>query len=175
MKLLLAGALLIGATQASAEPLWNDIEAGMTREQVTALYPRRARGAPRGDRDGIHYSDRSEFRAALTPDCGARAIVSYSRAGIVARVELSNSTNRPCSAALIHSQLLERYGPPARDHQSAETVPGNRFLPFSRQVEHSTQQWLARGVSMTLQLQGTVDPYWTLTYEPVPAGVSLPL
>jgi len=178
MKLLLAGALLISAAQASAEPLWNDIEAGMTRAQVEALYPSRARGTPRSARDGWHSRNDSEIRAALTPDCGAKVLILYNREGRVTEVQLSNSLRPPsCTADLIQAGLLARYGEPLQSGTTSESVNNslNAFRPSYISVGYQTSTWVKDGVSVTLRIEGGDGANWSVRYVSVADAGTLPL
>jgi hypothetical protein len=110
-KLIFAVAAMLVATPASAVTLWQNIEHGMTTDQVRALYPAGAHVQHRENRTDIE-----EFR--VTAQCEADVHIYYA-GGTVDRVVLrgGGSIGGRCSDTVL-TALSSRYGEPlSRDRR----------------------------------------------------------
>ncbi|EXS71377.1 hypothetical protein BF95_03670 [Sphingobium sp. Ant17] len=117
MKKYIAAALLMGiATQANAEPVWKNIEFGMTRAQVEALYPK-GKGVSHQPKN-IEISD-----IQITEKCAAEANIRFDDAGLVREVMIAGnpSMGGRCSNDVLTS-LSAKYGQPANWDSSGGSI-----------------------------------------------------
>lgn len=144
---------------ASAQPLWRDLQPGMSKEQVRALYPKAT----------IELGD----------GCSASASFDYERGGLTA-VNLRYSgvdQNKRC-AVMVGGTMSAKYG--ATDIVETMEFPNcpapiGRFGRFAYQLCHneggdlprrySTGQWLAGAVSITFKRAADRDDQWWARYE----------
>jgi hypothetical protein len=146
-KLVLALALASLGTAASAGPvLWQDIEAGMTPEQVEKLYP-----AGKKVKHGKGWTNLSGVQVV---DCKGNALVEYKQ-GVVARIKIFGTG---CADRLF-TALVGKYGDPADSGMKKPVFGG-----FDRKVSY----WRADG--RVIRYKGNVESVvkdWELVYEPI--------
>lgn len=117
MKKLVIAALALGiASQAQAEPVWNNIEFGMTRAEVEALYPK-GKGVSYQSKN-IEISD-----ITITAKCQAEANIRFDDAGLVREVMIAGnpSLGGRCSNDVL-TALSAKYGQPSNWDNSAATI-----------------------------------------------------
>lgn len=117
MKKYLWAVLALGvATTAQAEPVWRNIEFGMTRAQVEALYPK-GKGVSYQPKN-IEISD-----ITVTEKCQAEANIRFDDAGLVREVMIAGnpSMGGRCSNDVLTS-LSAKYGQPAGWDSSAGSI-----------------------------------------------------
>ncbi|WP_022682151.1 hypothetical protein [Sphingobium bisphenolivorans] len=108
MKRFVIAALMLGATtSANAAPVWNNIEFGMTRAQVEALYPK-----GKGVSYQSHNIEVSDI--TVTGKCQAEANIRFDDAGLVKEVMIAGnpSMGGRCSNDVL-TALSAKYGQPA--------------------------------------------------------------
>lgn len=117
MKRYLAAALMLGAaTQAQAEPIWGNVEFGMSRAQVEALYPKG--GKVKYQSKAIEISD-----IKITEKCEAEANIRFDDAGLVREVMIAGnpSMGGRCSNDVL-TALSAKYGQPSNWDSSAGSI-----------------------------------------------------
>jgi hypothetical protein len=148
-KLILALVLGATGTAASAGPvLWQDIEAGMTPEQVQQLYP-----AGKGVKHGKGWTSLSGVKVA---DCKGHATVEY-KGGTVSKVKIFGTG---CATRLF-TALVGKYGEPASSDTAKHKLGG-----FDRKVS----LWRAEG--RVIRYKGNPESIvsdWELVYQPIDA------
>lgn len=132
-------------------PMWQNVEAGMTVDQVRALYPN-----ARVRRDKIEIRD---YRPM--PNCPSTVVITM--APVVTKIEVrgAGSLTGGCSEEIGHA-LIERYGQPVD-----EEYESNYFMGATAPV--TSYFWIVEGVAMRFERredQGLMFPSWTMTYIP---------
>lgn len=161
MGLLLGGVLLAVPSVAGAEPLWDKVEAGMTRQQVEALYPKD--GKTEYQKNAIEISG-----IHILGKCDAEANIRFNDANVVKEVMIAGnpSMGGRCSQDIM-SAMSAKYGQPANWDGSSGT-----FL--SRQGK--IMMWSRPdGVAMRFKKYenglfgggGLLKASWELTYSKV--------
>lgn len=169
MKLILAAAAAIvySVAPASAEPVWDKVDFGMTRAEVEALYPK----GPKVEyqRSAIEISD-----VSIMGKCSAEANIRFDDAGMVREVMIAGnpSMGGRCSSDVM-TALSAKYGQPAN-------WDGNGGSILARQGK--TVVWSRPdGVAMRFKKYengifgggGLAKASWELTYTKVDAGFAL--
>jgi hypothetical protein len=115
-KLPLATVALFSATQASAQPVWDKVEFGMTRAQVEALYP---------SGNGVSYQRKAIeiSHVKITDKCGAEANIRFDVDGTVQEVMIAGnpSMGGRCSNDVL-TALSAKYGQPANWDSSQGSI-----------------------------------------------------
>jgi hypothetical protein len=148
----LSGLLLFsgGASAATAEPLWQNVDAGMTVAQLRSVYPEG--GAVSYGKDEILLRD---FR--MTPDCPADVHILL-RAGVVRGVTIQGpgTFNRRCSDTVLDG-LSAKYGEALHVEDTARIVyrwtRPNETVEFSRLSPNDL---------------ANLFQSWRVTYQPAP-------
>ena len=156
IKLSILTGLMLAATPAISQPLWQNIEGGMTVVQVRTLYP-----------DAKQRGDRTEIKGYLPlPDCPSNVHIMHP-AGSVSEVRVrgKGSIGGICSAKIMEA-LVAKYGAPlTRDITNAETYLENRTLVWSKD-----------GLLVRFQKMddsGLVSASWEMTYSIISQEVGL--
>jgi hypothetical protein len=115
-RLPLAAAALVSATQASAQPVWDKVEFGMTRAQVEAPYP---------SGTGVSYQRKAIeiSHVKITDKCGAEANIRFDDDGTVQEVMIAGnpSMGGRCSNDVL-TALSAKYGQPANWDSSQGSI-----------------------------------------------------
>lgn len=161
-KLVIAFVMAGLSTPAMAgELLWQNIEAGMTVDQVRVLYPN-ARFASHSGLWGDGRLDIRNYRPI--PDCSATARIHFDN-DAVAAVELrgAGAYGGRCSSE-IEDSLKAKYGEP-----SASDSKWGGCTIYSCMTQTWTSLWERNGVVMRfrrLHGQGLVGASWVMEYVP---------
>ena len=155
VKMAAVAALMAGPAMAQ-ETLWQNIETGMTVEQVTTLYPN-----ARVRRDKVEIRD---YRPL--PNCPSTVVIQMTPNVSGIEVRGAGSLTGGC-ANEIRDALITRYGSPVdRDYDQNLFMGG--VLGYVTQPTDS-YYWLNDGVAMRFQIrenQGLMNPSWTMEYVP---------
>jgi hypothetical protein len=165
-KTILGAAALFAATPAVAGPvLWQNVEAGMTREQVRELHPRGPNVTHRDDLTIIE-----DYQ--VTDRCQATVRVFHER-GTVDRVVVrgEGSLGGSCSDTVL-TALSARYG---------EALSRDRRGGSILQREGTVYVWNREGVTLRFRRftngvfggAGLGAPSWELTYSQIATDVAL--
>lgn len=115
-KIPLAIIALISATQASAQPVWDKVEFGMTRAQVEALYP---------SGSGVSYQRKAIeiSHVKITDKCEAEANIRFGDDETVREVMIAGnpSMGGRCSNDVL-TALSAKYGQPANWDSSEGSI-----------------------------------------------------
>ena len=117
MKKVIIAALALGiSAPAMAAPVWNNIEFGMTRSQVEALYPK-GKGVSYQPKN-IELSD-----IKITEKCDADVNIRFDYNGLVREVMIAGnpSMGGRCSNDVL-TALSAKYGQPANWDSSAGSI-----------------------------------------------------
>lgn len=153
------------AAPAAAEPVWRNIEFGMTRAQVEALYP---------EGDDVDYQpeaiELSDIQ--LTEECAAEVNIRF-RNGAVFEVMIAGdpSMGGRCSD-LVMTQLAAKYGQPSNWDSSAGSILGR---------QGKVAYWSRPGVAMRFKKfeagffggGGLAKASWQLTYSQIDENLGL--
>lgn len=144
------------ASPVAAQPLWQNVEAGMTPEQVKALYP-----------DAKQRPDKTEikgFRPLV--DCPANVHIMHPAGKVIEIfVRGKGSLGGGCSAKIMDA-LVAKYGMPL----SKDTA-----LPDSH-YESRTIIWSKDGIMVRFEKtdgQGLIGTGWEMTYSTISREVGL--
>ena len=155
-KMILAVAALAITTPAFADPLWQNVEEGMTAEQVIALYPN-----ARVRRDKIEIRD---YRPM--PNCPSTVVIAMTPNVSGVEVRGAGSLTGGC-AGEIKDALFTRYGQPVERDYDTGLFAGGAFGFVTTPTE--SYYWLHNGVAMRFQKlenRGLMNPSWTMEYVP---------
>lgn len=155
-KTLIAAIAAIIASPVAAEPLWQNIETGMTAEQVVALYPN-----ARVRRDKIEIRD---YRPL--PNCPSTVVITMRPNVSGVEVRGAGSLTGGCSTEL-RDALVTRYGHPVDQDYDTNLFAGGVFGFVTTPTE--SYYWLKDGVAMRFQKlenRGLMNPSWTMEYVP---------
>ena len=141
--------------------LWNNIEAGMTVDQVHALYPLNGKA--------VEWHDKvTELHDALrVGNCRTRVGI-WHRHGVVEEVYISPDMNKVFKVACTEEAfqaMLTKYGP--AEDQAGDFRPHTlRWTP--RSESKITNTWVRDGVviTMTRIRGGFVGESWNINYKP---------
>lgn len=153
IKTFIAAMLL--SSPVAAEPLWQNIETGMTAEQVVALYPN-----ARVRRDKIEIRD---YRPL--PNCPSTVVIAMRPNVSGVEVRGAGSLTGGC-AGEIQNALSVRYGRPSE--QDYDVEHWGRLFGYQTQVTE-THVWVSDDVVMRFQRledRGLMFPSWTMVYIP---------
>ena len=157
----LASASCVIASTATAEPIWDKVEFGMTRATVEALYPKG---------NGIDYQSKNiEISdVVITAKCKAEANIRFGDTGMVESVMIAGdpSMGGRCSNEVM-TNLSAKYGQPANWDSS-----GGSFLSHQGKVAVWSRP---DGVAMRFKKYengifgggGLAKASWELTYTKV--------
>lgn len=160
-KMISATVALAIASPACAAPMWQNIESGMTREQVTALYPA-----------AETKKNKTIIKAVeIMPTCPAKVEISYDASGGVNNVTVKGkgSLGAICSNQ-VREAVLAKYGEPInRDDLSSDL---NR--QFGLRVDNL--MWSIDGVTIMFtrdENAGLAGPSWVMEYNAANQKVKL--
>lgn len=174
MKSILVIIALLASTTGQAEPLWNNVEAGMTFEQVAALYPEKVPDPNKPGkmkRTAWHFGHTLiEIRdpIQISSDCWMKPTIHFSN-GTVEDVTLDAQSY--CST--LKAMLVSRYGEPVSDSSNTHTQGGVVTLGKGFRVKQITPDtvvtddttvWLKEGATVTLTGHGGYSA--KVTYAP---------
>lgn len=150
-------AMMIAAvTLQTTEPLWQNIEAGMTPEQVTALYPE-----ARVRRGKIEIRD---FRPLV--NCPSTVVIDMAPNVTGIEIRGAGSLTGGCAVEL-RDALVTRYGRPVDQERDQNLFAGGAFGWVTQPTE--SYYWVVNGVAMRFQRrenQGLMGASWTMEYVP---------
>lgn len=158
------GALALGATAANAEPLWRDIEAGMTVEEVQVLYPLN----PGEGRKVEHHKRNTELHGFMTiGKCKPRVEILHPEgtvAGILIWMREEGILRRSCTEEA-RLALFEKFGPPDMDNTRRSVVPA--FADMARE----SLTWIEPGMTVEW-LGGNEFSAWSIEYRAAPSSAA---
>lgn len=155
INIIFAGALALMPTQ-EREPLWQNIETGMTAEQVVALYPN-----ARVRRDKIEIRD---YRPL--PNCPSTVVIAMRPNVSGVEVRGAGSLTGGCAHEIMDA-LTVRYGRPMERGYETNLFAGGYFGFVTSPTE--SHYWVVDGVAMRFQRlenRGLMNPSWTMVYVP---------
>ena len=158
---------LITAPVSAGTVLWNNIEAGMTKQQVRQLYP--------VDRE--HKQNSSEFFGEststtfdLAADC--QATVSIGHAGNAVSIVTMTGPNTTRCAEIALDGLKKKYGEPTVDTQDSQTSTITKTVTKYRiptamttvvDVTHRVE-WHNGTVAIVYKASQGDEPVWSISY-----------
>lgn len=148
-------------------PLWKNIEAGMTVEQVRELYPEQKGKRPDGKKLQVEHNEKNtELHGFIdVGKCRPRVEIMHPN-GKVTEVVIwmqARGAFSPMCADDARSMALTKFGTPlTRDDDHTYEVIGG-------QVEQEELTWVVDGVTVTFEHESYKDR-WSLTYSAAPAG-----
>jgi hypothetical protein len=163
-KMLFLAAGLLASPAWAGTPLWQNVEAGMTVEELRALYPASA--------DVKHHSDFTEIDG-FSPLEGCKSEVNIMhKQGVVDRILIkgAGALGGKC-AAKVFDALVGKYGMPASNEEiESGLLSGSVFAK-----EGKSSVWAKDGVSMRFRRlrTGTLGSSWDLTYTAAASDVRL--
>lgn len=149
-------ALALVSTPAISQPLWQNVEAGMTAEQVRSLYP-----------DAKQRPDKTEIKGFRPlADCPANVHIMHPAGKVIEIfVRGKGSLGGGCSAKIMDA-LVAKYGMP---------LTKDTALPDSY-LESRTMIWSKDGVMIRFEKmdgQGLIGTDWEMTYSTISKEVGL--
>jgi hypothetical protein len=166
--IIVVGLFSTGAV--AGQPLWQNVEAGMTTEQIEALYP-----AVKGEithKPKVSILENMQQVARCHPDVHVEhpagtvtKVIVYSRY----RGFPKESCGDEAEAA-----MLGKYGKPTSQDQNVQeeggVITGGFLKGFdtTRNVRDTKSVWIKDGVLITFErADPEMDDIWKITYEPV--------
>lgn len=159
---------LLTATPAIAVPLWNNIEIGMSGDQVNALYPEKVPDLKKPGklmRVGNYIRGmKTEIWSQETGNCHSFVIIEFPH-NVVSKITIS-----PNDGCDLRPSLLTKYGPPATSVSDFHTENG--VVLFGRRITEDSVQttailtWIVGQVTITYNGHNVV-------YESAPTSTGL--
>lgn len=154
------GALALGATPANAEPLWRNIEAGMTVDQVRALYPL----DPGEGRKVEHHKSVTELHGFMTlGECKPRVEILHPE-GTVTGVSIwmrDGGAFKPKCNDEARLALFQKFGPPDMDNTRRS------ILPLYADMALESLTWIEPTMTVEWR-EGNGLAAWSITYRAAP-------
>ncbi len=151
MKHLLWLPALLWATTAQAGPvLWNNIEKGMSKEAVKALYPEAVKGQPKPEHEGWGSMGTWNTAWQLSERCTVGVEIRFNKAKLVKEVYLDHNYYKDKCGDAILIGLTKKYGEPQRadEYQTPAIVA---LLARRGTIKRSaTTKWVTDTVRVTL-------------------------
>lgn len=143
---LVVSAALIGSPTAAGTPLWQNVEEGMTAEQVLALYPA-----------AQHHRNRLEIRGYRPlPNCPSTVRVRF-ESGLVHAIQVRGAPAiLGFCATEIENALRARYGEPVDRDYAPRSLLTNAIVSYI---------WVNAAVVMRFQMVN--DQTWIMEYVSV--------
>ena len=148
-------------------PLWKNIEAGMTVEQVRELYPEQKGKRPDGKKLQVeHHKRNTELHGFIDVGrCRPRVEIMHPK-GLVTEVIIwmqPRGALVPMCVEEARAMALTKFGTPiTRDDDHTYNFLGN-------QTEQEQLTWVVDGVTIVFE-QNNYDDGWSLTYSAAPSG-----
>lgn len=161
---MMIAALAVCAAPAHAEPLWRDIEAGMTAEEVRALYP-----LNQGEgRKVEHHQRNTELHGFMTiGKCKPRVEIIHPQ-GTVTGILIwmrDQGAFRPTCTQEARLALFEKFGPPDMDNTRRS------ILPQYADLAQESLTWIKPGVTVEWRGEGQISA-WSIEYRTAPSAAA---
>jgi hypothetical protein len=161
---MMIGALTLGAVPAQADPMWRDIEAGMTVEQVRALYP-----LEQGEGRKVEHKKRNtELHGFMTiGNCKPRVEILHPDgkvAGILIWMR-DEGILKPTCTAEARLALFEKFGAPDMDNTRRSILPA-----YAEQAQESLT-WIEPKMTVEWRGDGGLSA-WSIVYRAAPISAA---
>lgn len=160
---MLIGATALGALPAHAEPIWRDIEAGMTAEEVRALYP-----TSQGEGRKVEHNKRNiELHGFMEiGECKPRVEILHPQ-GLVTGVLIwmrKEGWRATCTEEA-RLALFDKFGSPDMDNTRRSVVPA-----FADLAQESLT-WIKPGKTVEWR-GGNEFRAWSIEYRAAPSSAA---
>lgn len=169
MKIMMvsAVALLATTTLATAEPVWDKVEFGMTRADVEAMYPKGGK---------VEYQPKAIEIADINiiGKCDAEVNIRFNDAGVVDEVMIAGnpSMGGRCSNDVM-TALSAKYGQPANWDSSGGTILGRQGKIAVWRRDDGIAMRFKKYENGLFGGGGLLKASWELTYTKVDSSFSL--